>query len=152
MDETTRNIIEKITINYSEPQEIRPKKFTKTYYDCSQLSINDLNRLAASAFGETKPEFEIAVPVNVYSILFAGALAHGHAVSILESTGKIYGPSIKNRKIILVSDVVHEGHEFIRAKKIVEELDAEIVGFVCIVDRSSGQVQPLFSAFQTDLS
>lgn len=155
MDETTREIIERITVRFDKPTVIRSGHSCMVYYDCIQLTPSDLARLAAQATGHL-PEhaFDLAVGVAYYGIFFAAAVAGGKQVGILQVDGRYCGPAVRGKKVVLVDDVVYSGNGLRRGALILEQLGAQVVGNVCVVDRSEGKhclSQPLWSAFQTSM-
>ena len=156
MDETTRGIIERITVNYDEPRQIPGGHACKVFYDCAQLSPNDLARLAAQAVGHlAEGTFCMAVGIAYSGIFFASAVAGGRHVGILQCDGVVYGPSVKGKKIIVVDDVVYSGAHLLKADQILSAAGASVVGYACVVDRSEGReppvAKPLWSALKTAL-
>ena len=61
---------------------------------------------------------------------------------------------------MIVDDVVHTGKHLLAASKKVEEEGGIVIGFVCIIDRSSGilkgpsspLIAPLWSAFESEMT
>lgn len=156
MDETTRGIINRITIKFPQPSRIWTGQVCTTYFDCFQLSPNDLARLAAEAVGHLdKDTFDVAVGVAYSGILFAAAIAGGELVGILREDGTLYGPDVKNKRVVVVDDVVHRGKRIGEAAEKVIGEGGKIVGMACIVDRSEGKFDfngiPLWSAYQTGM-
>ena len=47
----------------------------------------------------------------------------------------------KNQKVLIVEDVITTGKSSLECSKLVELSKAEIVGYACIIDRSSGKSQ-----------
>ena len=45
----------------------------------------------------------------------------------------------KNQNILIIEDVITTGKSSIECSKIVENTDAKILGFACIIDRSNGK-------------
>ena len=45
----------------------------------------------------------------------------------------------KNQNILIIEDVITTGKSSIECSKIVENIDAKILGFACIIDRSNGK-------------
>ncbi len=156
MDDTTREIIDRITVKFDELTTIRSGHKCHVYYDCIQLSPSELARLAASAAGHlSEHAFDMVVGMANYGIFYAAALAGGKMVGILQKDGQFYGPSVKGKKVILADDVVASGSDMRKALKAIEAQGAEVVGFACIVDRSDGKAdlsRPLWSAFQTNMA
>lgn len=157
MDDTTGSIIERITVRFSKPEKIPSGHTASIYYDVAQLTPNDLARLAAAAAGHLNPhEFDLAVGLAYAGIYFAGAIAGGREVGILQKDGALWGPSVKGKKIILVTDVVLEGRELSAAAKSPALAGAKIVACACIVDRSNGRFGsaelPLYAALRTNFS
>lgn len=157
MDDTTKSIIDKITLSLATPKEIPGGYRVKVFYDCVQLSPNDLARLAAQATGHlAEGVFDIAVGIAYSGILFASAVASGQKVSILQIDGKLTGPEVKGKKVIVVDDVVCTGSRVCEAEKIIEQFGGKVVGYACIVDRSCGKFglpdKPLWSAFQAEMN
>ena len=123
------------------------------YYETVRLTPNDLSRLAALAVGHLDDgAFDVAIAVGLGGTFFSFAVAGGREVGILTQDGKIHGPSVRNKRVVLVSDVVHTGHQLSLARSMVEGLGAKVVGGACVVDRSIGRLvefsEPLWSSFQ----
>lgn len=157
MDETTKALIEKITFTYPTPQPIPSGHLCSIYYDCMQLSPNDLARLAALAVGHLdQHHFDIAVGIAYNGIFFAGAVAGGRHTAILQKDGRFHGPSLTGKRVVVVDDVVHSGNRMNEASAKVTEAKGIVTGFACIIDRSEGRFgtedKPLWSAFQTNMS
>ena len=154
MDETTKTIIDRITIRHLKPVTLPRGERCTLFYDCIQLTPNDLARLAADATGDL-PEstFEIAIGLAYAGIYFAAAVAGGAKVGILTADGRLAGPDVRGKKIVLVDDVVHTGGSLQRAEQIVRDAGGKVVGYACIIDRSNGKFgstgTPLWSAYQT---
>jgi orotate phosphoribosyltransferase len=156
MDETTRQIIEQITVRFPKPTPIRSGQVCSVYFDCIQLSPNDLARLAAEATGHLPSgSFDIAVGLAYTGILFASAVASGERVTILQQDGAFFGPKLAGQRVVVVDDVVHQGNRMGRAVERARQEGANVVGMACIVDRSTGHVGrgelPLWSAYQTSM-
>ncbi|MBX7138380.1 MAG: hypothetical protein K1X83_10375 [Oligoflexia bacterium] len=157
MDDTTRALIEKITIRYPEPRPILGGHTSNIFFDCNKLSPNDLARLAAEATGHLDHDaFDIAVGLAYNGIFFAAAVAGGRGIAILQTDGKVFGPDLKAKRIVIASDVVMDGKQIEQAAQLLAKLGAKVVGFACIVDRSGGRVgapsTPLWSAVQAPLA
>lgn len=156
MDETTRTIIQKITVQYQQPQRIPSGELCSVFYDCVRLSPNDLSRLAAQAVGDVSEHtFEVAVGLAYGGILFAAAVAGGQHAAILKEDGSVWGVPLAGKKVVIVDDVVHTGGRLRKAEGVLAALGARVVGYSCIVNRSgSDQMstgKPLWSAFVTDM-
>ena len=155
MDETTRTIIERITVRFDKPTVIRSGHSCKVYYDCIQLTPSDLARLAAQATGHLhRDEFDLVVGCAYHGILFASAIAGGKHAAILQADGKLCGPPVRGSRVVLVDDVVSTGKGLSKAQRRLEEEGANVVGFACIVDRSGGNPvlnKPLWSAYRTNM-
>ena len=157
MDETTREIIRSITVRYEQPQSLPGGHTGCVYYDCPQLSPSQLSRLAASAMWEDEHiEFDIIVGLAYRGILFASALAGGKHVAILQADRNMFGPSLKQKRVIVVDDVIVGGATILESKKHLESLGAEVVAVACIIDRSATGIErslgcPLISSFRTVL-
>jgi orotate phosphoribosyltransferase len=164
MDETTKKIIEKISVVYPEPTQIPTGQSCSVFYDCFQLSPSDLARLAAEAVGDVDHDtFDIVVGLAYSGILFAAAVAGGKRVAILQKDGQLFGPSLFGLRVIVADDVVHSAGRMREAAGKVAAAGGKVIGFACIVDRSGGKFQagvssenngemsPLWSAFQTDM-
>ena len=157
MDETTKAIIDSITVRYSKPTKIPSGDLCTVFYDCIQLSPADLARLAAEATGDLhEGTFEVALGLAYTGILFASAVAGGKQVSMLTTDNKIYGVDVKGKKVVIVDDVVHSGKRLLEATKLVEQAGGIVAGYACIIDRSLRKFgtpsRPLWSAHQTDMS
>ena len=160
MDETTKSSIDKITINFGKPTRLPGGQFASVFYDCYQLTPSELARLAADAVGDLDHDFfDIAVGLAYSGILYAAAVSGGRQVAILQKDGRIFGPDLKGRKVLIVDDVVHTGRHFSEAAKKIEAEGGAVVGFVCIIDRSAGLLKspdsplkaPLWSAFEAEM-
>ena len=156
MDETTDSIIERITIHSDKPMRLGNGEYSTTFYDCIQLSPNELARLAALAVGALpENQFDLAVGIAYSGILFAAAVAGGKQVAILDHEYKIQGPDIHGKRIILVDDVIHHGSRIKLALDAVSHLGALIVGVACIIQRQSDKSHslkvPLWSACQVSI-
>jgi orotate phosphoribosyltransferase len=130
------------------------------FYDCYQLAPSELARLAADAIGDLDHEaFDISLGLAYSGILFAAAVAGGRKVAILQKDGKIFGPDLRGKRVVIVDDVVHTGRHILQAADKVRAEGGIVVGFVCIIDRSAGALTsaasqlkaPLWSAFQSDM-
>lgn len=160
MDETTKAAIERIAIRYNQPTKIPSGDVATVFYDCFQLSPSELARLAADAVGDLDHDtFDMAVGLAYSGILFASAVAGGRNVAILQKDGNFFGPTLQGRRVVIVDDVVHSGSRIREAARKVAAAGGAVVGFVCIIDRSSGAFRgatsplgaPLWSAFQADM-
>lgn len=160
MDETTKASIERITIQFPKPTRIPSGQVASVFYDCYQLAPSELARLAADAIGDLEHDaFDLVIGLAYSGILFAAAVAGGRKVAILQKDGKLFGPDLKGKKVLVVDDVVHTGRHLVEAANKAESEGANVVGFVCIIDRSSGKLSaegsplkaPLWSAFQADM-
>jgi orotate phosphoribosyltransferase len=160
MDETTKAVIERIAIRYDQPTKIPSGDLATVFYDCFQLSPSELARLAADAIGDLDHDtFDMAVGLAYSGILFSSAVAGGRKVAILQKDGNLFGPELKGRRVVIVDDVVYSGSKIREAARKVQAAGGTVVGFVCIIDRSSGALKgaisplgaPLWSAFQADM-
>ena len=156
MDETTRAIIERITVVFAKPTRIPTGQVCTTFYDTFQLSPSDLARLAGIAVGHLQhDDFDVAVGLSYSGILYSAAIAGGRKVTILQKDGQFFGPDLNGLKVVVVDDVVHTGGRLKDAAKKVEAEGGTVVGYACIVDRSNGTLPelslPLWSAFQTEM-
>ena len=160
MDDTTRASVDRITVRFDRPTHISSGQVVSVFYDCYQLAPSELARLAADAIGDMPHDFfDVAIGLAYSGILYAAAVAGGRQVAILQKDGKLFGPDIKGRKVLVVDDVVHTGEHVRRAAETIKECGAEVVGFVCIIDRSEGELTatssvlkaPLWSAFQANM-
>ncbi len=151
-DETTQAIIERITVPYPQPQEILGGHKVTTFFDTMRLTPAELARLAAQAVGDLSAgSFNMAVGIAYTGVYFASAVAGGKEVGILTTEGEIYGPSVKDRKILLVDDVIVNGKRILEASTKIKDLGGQIVGYACIVDRSQGRFKDgiIYSAYQS---
>lgn len=155
-DDTTKKIIERISIIYPEPTKLPSGHISKTFFDCVQLTPNELVRLAAQAVGDlSQDSFDLVLGLAYSGILFASALAGGRGVVIMQSDGRLFGPEVKGKKVLIADDVIHSGDKVKRAKLQVESVGGLVVGFSCIVhrlgERLAGEGLPIYSAYQTEL-
>lgn len=155
MDETTRFIIDRITKKFDAPTKIREGKICSVYYDCTELTPNELSRLGALAIGDGIEDYQVVVPVSKYAILYAGAVAGSKPVSFFNDSNNIIGVDLLDKKVLLVSDVVHTGSEMLKVQNLVNENGGKVSAFLCIVDRSNGEFsykgKKMYSALTTDL-
>jgi orotate phosphoribosyltransferase len=156
MDETTKTLIDSITVKYGKPTKMADGRMCSIFYDCARLSPNELARLSAEATGHLAEDtFDVAVGIAYNGILFAASIAGGRQVAILQVDGKFSGPDLKGCKVVVVDDVVHSGNRMLEAAKKITAAGGKVVGFACIIDRSDGKfgssAQPLWSAFQTNM-
>lgn len=155
MDETTDAIIERITIHSDKPMRLVNGEYSTVFYDCIQLTPNELARLAALAVGAlSEGTFDLAVGIAYSGILFAAAVAGGKQVAILDHEHKIQGPDIEGKRVILVDDVIHLGNRCKNAVGTIAQLGATLVGVACIIHRQSENSislsVPLWSACQVN--
>ena len=156
MDDTTKSIIDRIIVRYQKPKPVPGGHECSVFYDCAQLSPNDLARLAAAATGHLDhAAFHIAVGIAYNGIFFASAVAGGRQVAILQKDGVVSGPSVKGKKVLLVSDVVCTGSEIKKAEDKILAAGGNVVGYAAIIDRSDGKFgtdkKPFWSAYRTSL-
>jgi orotate phosphoribosyltransferase len=160
MDETTKAAIDRITIRFERPTRLPSGQVAGVFYDCYQLAPSELARLAADAIGDLDHDvFDMAVGLAYSGILYAAAVAGGRKVAILQKDGQIFGPDLRDKKVVVVDDVVHTGRHLLEATKKIEAEGGIVVGFVCIIDRSSGKLlgtssplpAPLWSAFEAEM-
>lgn len=164
MDDTTKKIIERISVSYPTPTRIPTGQVCRTFYDCFQLTPSELARLAADAAGHLDHDtFDMVVGLAYSGILYASAVAGGKRVGILQKDGELFGPDVRGLRIIVADDVVHLGGRLKEATTKIEALGGAVVGYACIVDRSGGVLGqdaidgskigslPLWSAFQTGM-
>ena len=156
MDETSKAIIDKITVRYAKPTTIVSGHRSTIFFDCIRLSPADLARLAAEATGDLPDgQFDIALGIAYTGILYASAVAGGKEVAILATDNSIFGPSVKGKRVVIVDDVVHSGGRMQSAQLAVEASGGKVVGYACIIDRSNGKfgsaATPLWSAYQAPM-
>jgi orotate phosphoribosyltransferase len=156
MDETTRAIIERVTVTFPKPTRIPTGQVCSIFYDTFQLSPSDLARLAGIAVGHLNhDDFDVAVGLSYSGILYSAAVAGGKKVTILQKDGQFFGPDLKGLKVVVVDDVVHSGGRLRDATQKVQAEGGTVVGYACIVDRSNGNLPglplPLWSAFQSEM-
>jgi orotate phosphoribosyltransferase len=164
MDDTTKRIIERVSIRFPKPTRIPTGQVCSVFYDCFQLTPSELARLAADAMGDLDHDaFDIVVGIAYSGILYAAAVAGGRKVAILQKDDRIFGPDLKGQRVVIADDVVCTGAHLREAARRVIEEGGIVVGYACIIDRSGGvfadgiavdqtkPVSPLWSAFQTDM-
>jgi orotate phosphoribosyltransferase len=155
MDETTSTIIERITIKSDKPMRLPNGEHSDVFYDCIQLTPNDLARLAAEAVGELdENSFDMAVAVAYSGILFSAAVAGGKQVAILDHQNKIQGPDVVNKRVIVVDDVIHHANRINKSIDLISKMGAKVVAVAAIIDRldvnRTNLSIPLYSAFQVE--
>ena len=161
MDETTKAIIERVSIKFQKPSRIPSGHVCSVFFDCYQLTPSDHARLAADAVGHLDHDtFDVVVGVAYSGILYSAAVAGGRTVVILQKDGRFFGPDLHGKRVVIADDVVFSGRHLLDAAAKVEEEGGVVVGFSCIIDRSGGKLsgetggdlkKPLWSAFQTDM-
>ena len=156
MDDTTKVIIERVTIRFPRPTRIPSGHVCSVFYDTYQLTPNEMARLAADATGHLDHDaFDTVVGLAYSGILYASAVSGGRMVAILQKDGKLFGPDLRGRRVVVADDVVFSGRHLQDAVEKVEREGGIVVGCACIVDRSGGKpeslTQPLWSAFQTGM-
>lgn len=58
----------------------------------------------------------------------------------------------KGQKVLIAEDVVTTGKSSLETIRVIENYGGEVVGIVCIVDRSNGNIgYPLYSAIKLDI-
>lgn len=154
MDETTKAIIERITRRHVQPITVGQGEQCTVFYNCIELTPNELTRLAADATGDlSESTYDVAVGIAYTGIFFAAAIAGGSQVAILRDDKRISGPDLTGKRVVIVDDVAHSGRSLLAAEKLVTDAGAVVVGYVCIIDRSNGsfgsEQKPLWSAYQT---
>ena len=161
MDETTKSIIERVTLRFPKPSRIPSGHMCSVFFDCFQLTPSDHARLAADAVGHLDHDaFDIVVGIAYSGILFSAAVAGGRKVVILQKDGGLFGPDLKGQRIVIADDVVFSGKHLLDAALKVQAEGGVVVGYACIIDRSGGKFsgenggelqKPLWSAFQSEL-
>jgi orotate phosphoribosyltransferase len=158
MEDTVKTIVERIAIHFPTPTRIPSGHVCSIFYDCFQLTPNDLARLAAHAVGHLDHDaFDIAVGRAYSGILFAAAVAGGRKVAILQKDGRFFGPDLKGQRVVLVDDVVYAGYNMRDGTEKIQAEGGTLVGRVAIIDRSKGVFAesdttiPFWCAFQTDM-
>lgn len=157
MDETVKAIINGITRNFANPQVVAGHHVAKEFFDCALLMPSDMARLAAAAVGHLPQEaFDCAVCVAYSGILFGAAVGGGRQINIFKTDRQMYGAPLTGKKVIVVDDVISTGAAVQVAENKAVALGATVVGYCCIVDRSSGLIgfgkMPIYSAYQLALS
>ena len=162
MEDTTKSIIERVTIRFPKPTQIPTGQVCSVFYDCFQLTPNELARLGADAVGHLEHDaYDVVLGVAYSGILFGAAVAGGRKVAILQKDGHIFGPDLKGQRVVVADDVVSTGAKLREAARLVAQEGGTVIGFACIIDRSEGafdsdpekkgEKKPLWSAFQTDM-
>lgn len=154
MDETTRALIERITVRHVTPQPLPDGRLSEVFFDCARLSPNDLSRLAALAVGDLGEDgFDAVVGIAYSGILFAAAVAGGKQVLILKHDGTLWGGSPQGLRILVVDDIMYTRRHAAEAVDNLTAQGSKVVGAVCIIDRAdddgslAGAI-PVYSAFQ----
>jgi orotate phosphoribosyltransferase len=120
------------------------------YVQCAQLlskpsmSANFCKSLADKIYKEFK-EFDIIVSPAM------GGIVIGYEIGRLLKKETIFSERVegqfklrrdfhisKNSKVLIVEDVITTGKSSLECSKLVEMAKAEVVGFACLIDRSSG--------------
>lgn len=157
MNETVKSIIDGITRNFATPQVVAGHHVAKEFFECALLLPGDVARLAAAAVGHLPEDsFDGVVCVAYTGILFGAAVAGGRQVNIFRTDRQMFGPSLKGKRVIIADDVISTGASVQVAENKAIALGATVVGYSCIVDRSSGLIgagkMPIYSAMQLALS
>ncbi len=161
MDETTKAIIERVSIRFPKPSRIPSGQMCSMFFDCFQLTPSDHARLAADAVGHLDHDaFDIVVGIAYSGILYSAAVAGGRKVVILQKDGRFFGPDLRGQRVVIADDVVFSGRHMMEAAEKVRAEGGNVVGYACIIDRSGGRFSgdtggdfgnPLWSAFQTGM-
>lgn len=156
MDETTARIIERITRRYDTPVTLPNGEESSIFFDCLDLNPGELARLSAQAIGHLSDDaFDFAVGIAYSGIFFAAAVAGGKNVGILQHDGALCGPRVDGRRVVVVDDVICTAQRVTRASSLIEEAGGHVIGYCCIVDRTSQSQssigKPIWSAYQVSL-
>jgi|688.fasta_scaffold57173_5 orotate phosphoribosyltransferase len=161
MDETTKAIIERVSIRFPKPSRIPSGQICSVFFDCFQLTPSDHARLAADAVGHLDHDaFDIVVGIAYSGILYSAAVAGGRKVVILQKDGRFFGPDLRGQRVVIADDVVFSGRHIMEATEKVKAEGGNVVGYACIIDRSGGMFSgdnggelgnPLWSAFQAGM-
>jgi orotate phosphoribosyltransferase len=157
MNETVKSIIDGVTRNFATPQVVAGHHVAKEFFDCALLLPSDVARLAAAAVGHLPADtFDGVVSIAYTGLLFGVSVAGGHQVNVFRHDRQIYGPPLSGKKVLIVDDVISTGASVQTAENKAAALGATVVGYCCIVDRSSGLIgfgkMPIYSAYQLALS
>ncbi|MCB0339288.1 MAG: hypothetical protein KDD53_06775 [Bdellovibrionales bacterium] len=152
-DDTNKRILERIKIKYSEPRELPNGELSRTFFDCIQLTPNELSRIASQAVGDIPVNaFDLVIGIAYTGVFFAAAVAGGRQVGILRLDGQISGPDVRGKKVLIADDVIFKGKRAKEAIAKVEAAGGNVVGLACIVDRSHdlslSKNVPIYSAAQ----
>ena len=140
MDETTKSIIERVSIRFPKPSRIPSGQMCSIFFDCFQLTPSDHARLAADAVGHLDHDaFDIVVGIAYSGILYSAAVAGGRKVVILQKDGRFFGPDLKGQRVVVADDVVFSGRHLMDAAEKVQAEGGNVVGFACIIDRSGAR-------------
>ena len=157
MNETVKALIDSITRVYDSPRVVAGHHVAKEFFDCEHLLPADLARLAAAATGHLEEHaFDAVLGIAYTGILYAAAVAGGRQVNIFRHDRQVTGPTLKGKRVLIADDVISTGASVQVAENKALALGAQVVGYVCIVDRSTGLIgagrMPIYSAWQQALS
>ena len=131
---------------------------SEKYLQCAQLMMypdlaEKVCQSLASKINNEKIDFELVASPAI------GGLLVGYQVSKILKVPNIFvervnnmftlrrGFECKNKKILIVEDVITTGKSSLECAKCLEDLGAKIAGYACIVDRSneSSQIKKIIS-------
>ena len=125
---------------------------SEKYLQCAQLMMYpDLAEKVCKSLAEkikkSNTEFDLVASPAI------GGLLVGYQVSkflnvpniFVERVNNVFnlrrGFECKNKRVIIIEDVVTTGKSSVECSKCLQDLGAEISGYACIVDRSGGNSQ-----------
>ena len=125
---------------------------SEKYLQCAQLMMypdlaEKVCKSLAEKINKSNTEFDLVASPAI------GGLLVGYQVSkflnvpniFVERVNNVFnlrrGFECKNKKVIIVEDVVTTGKSSLECSKCLQDLGAKISGYACIVDRSGGNSQ-----------
>ncbi len=121
------------------------------YVQCAQLMSKPekAEKICSSLVDKIKNEFK---DIDLILSPAMGGIIIGYEVGRLLKKTTIFSERVngefklrrgfninKNQKVLIVEDVITTGKSSLECAKLVEESDAIVVGYACLIDRSNGK-------------
>ena len=122
-----------------------------TYVQCAQLMSkpSQANKICSSLSEKIKKEF---VEFDLILSPAMGGMIVGYEIGRILNKETIFSERVngefklrrdftinKNQKVLIIEDVITTGKSSLECSKIVEDNNAIIVGYACLIDRSNGK-------------
>lgn len=131
---------------------LRSGQVSSTYFDKYLFEADPqlLREVAAAAVGLIPPGTEVLAGLELGGVPVATALslATGLPAAFVRKEAKKYGTAklaegaeIAGRRVLIVEDIVTTGGQVVLSARDLRERGAELVGALCVIDRSDGAHQ-----------